>query len=81
MDFDEVAGWIVCGIVSIGLVVGTVAICAKHTVDYYYPTSPSEGKVCVYAHWTWHEDEKAGCFNTPAEALEFAREATQLVKK
>jgi hypothetical protein len=53
-----------------------------HNVDYYYLSSSSTGEAsgyCVYAHWTWHGDEKAYCSDDKDKAIDFAAKATAIL--
>ncbi len=80
IDWEEI--WAGFFLLTATLLVGTLvyAICQPHNVDYYYLSQTSEGRICAYAHWTWHVDERAGCFNTPQEAVDFVTRTNQAIK-
>jgi hypothetical protein len=50
----------------------TLVISPKAVDDYYLSRGGSNLDVgtCVYAHWTWHTDEKAYCTNDAAQAVD-----------
>lgn len=60
---------------------GTVGafILAPKNVDYYYLSHGSQtsgqASVCVYAHWTWHNDEISFCTDDQQKALDFVAKA------
>jgi hypothetical protein len=83
VDFEGI--WHVVGIslvLSLAVLIG-VLICAPKDVNYYYLSqgANSGASACVYAHWTWHGDEKAFCSDDYNKALDFAARANNTVKK
>ncbi|HEX5426569.1 MAG TPA: hypothetical protein VFW94_23680 [Candidatus Acidoferrales bacterium] len=84
MDWDWEDLWLgLLAAVAVGVLlsVGVIAF-APHNVDYYYVSRGTSGDTgtCVWAHWTWHTDEKAWCTNDPAQALDFAAKATAALR-
>lgn len=61
---------------------GVTSISAEHKVDGYYFSrgADSSTATCVWAHWTWHGDEKAFCTNNYSEAVDFAEKANASLK-
>jgi len=80
IDWDDIWEGSIILLVTCTISLGLYAVAQPHNVDYYYLSQASEGRVCTYAHWTWHLDEKAGCFNTPQEATDFVAKANQAIK-
>lgn len=76
LDWENVWASILAGAVIGALIlVGIVSFSPKN-VDYYYLSHPSEvGGGCVYAHWTWHSDEKVFCSASKDEVLDFYTKA------
>lgn len=64
----------------VAIVIVGAFLASEKRVDGYYlsTTNGNELEYCVYAHWTWHPDEKSGCFQSATEALEFAHYANQI---
>jgi hypothetical protein len=56
IDWEDV--WLVLFItlLVVGAAFGGFAVAQPHVVDSYYA---SQG--CVWAHWTWHSDERVMC--------------------
>ncbi len=79
-NWDWYDTWMAVGLLVVALLVtlvGTVAVSQKD-VDYYYLSSISNGGLpvmCVYAHWTWHQDERAYCTDDKDKALDFTAKA------
>lgn len=70
--------------VGVAIVLGAMALLgiyvfAPKNVDYYYLSTSNSGSrslgFCVYAHWTWHNDEIAYCTDDKDRALDFAAKA------
>ncbi len=81
-DSDQFAVALFIFAVFLAVTLGMFALCAPHNVDYYYlGSSGNNTATCVYAHWTWHTDEKAFCSNNYQEALDMATKATTLLPK
>jgi hypothetical protein len=81
-DWDDTwqVGFLVLLVVVVGL--GTTVFFAPKNVDYYYlSTGGSSSGICVYAHWTWHGDEKAYCSDDKDKALDFAAKANAIGRK
>lgn len=82
MDWEEIWMWIlVCCVIVASALLVTVLL-APHNVDYYYVSQPASSgtATCVYAHWTWHGDERAFCTNDVSAAIDFAQKATLALK-
>jgi hypothetical protein len=87
-DWDWEDTWCLFGMLvlaSLLVFVGTVALSSKQ-VDYYYLSransdNSSVGGSCVFAHWTWHPDEKAYCTEDKDKALDFVTRANQSLPK
>ena len=60
------AGLIVVAVLSLGTL-----FFAPKNIDYYYAGGGQDGTSCVYAHWTFHADEKAYCSSDPSKVLMF----------
>jgi hypothetical protein len=61
-----------------------VYVSAPKNVDYYYLSHGSQsttGGTCVYAHWTWHNDEVAFCTDDRERAIDFVTRANQSLPK
>lgn len=82
MDFEDI--WHVVGVVLVltAATLLSVMIVAPKKVDGYYFSKPqgNDGVACVYAHWTWHTDEKSFCTNNYQEALEFVAKANASIR-
>ena len=69
-------------VLGIAVFVGMFAFATKN-VDYYYLSQggSNSNAACVYAHWTWHSDEKVFCTDDYNKAIDFATKANATVKK
>ena len=83
-DWEDV--WQVVGAAAVGalLAVGGIYIFAPKNVDYYYLSTSNSGSkglgFCVYAHWTWHNDELAYCSDDKDKALDFTAKANATLR-
>lgn len=82
MDWDDI--WNGVGVTAALVAVsflGTWAFSTKN-VDYYYISNPQGSSVtCAYAHWTWHEDEKAFCSDDSNKVIDFVGKANSALKR
>lgn len=62
--------------ITVLAIVTTITFKPKN-VDYYYlsDSAATATATCVYAHWTWHTDEKAFCTDDYIRALDFVNKA------
>jgi hypothetical protein len=58
IDWENVWLALLTLVIVLGIGLGTFAMVQPHVVDGYYA---SQG--CVWAHWTWHGDERVMCPN------------------
>jgi hypothetical protein len=80
-DWDDVWGCFFLLAALIALVTITIFCFAPKNVDYYYVSNGESGTAsCVYAHWTWHPDEKAFCSDDRERTLDFATKANQALR-
>jgi hypothetical protein len=86
-DWEISDTWSVLAMVLIiaAAILGGIAIFAPKNVDYYYLSTTHSGNAglgfCVYAHWTWHNDEIAYCTDDKDKALDFAAKANATIHK
>jgi len=84
MNYDTAWIWDIVGAILVvgAFALGATAIAAEHKVDGYYFSrgSGTSTATCVYAHWTWHNDETAFCTNNYQEAIDFAEKANASLK-
>ena len=77
-DWEDVWQAVVVSLVLALVTFVGIWIFSPKNVDYYYLSSESAPRgsgFCVYAHWTWHNDEVAFCSDDKDRALEFAAKA------
>lgn len=85
-DFDWDSIWqgiVAIFVLSLLTLALTISLETKN-VDYYYFTNFGNGsaQTCAYAHWTWHNDEKAFCDNDEQKVMDFVVKAnTTLPRK
>ena len=82
IDWEDIWCGVGVSVVVAALIFAGVALSAPHKVDGYYLSHGSENApaICVYSHWTWHQDEVAYCTDDYQKALDFATKANALVK-
>jgi hypothetical protein len=68
---------LVCTTIVAGLLL-LICLADKKVDDYYLSNAGSNTLTCVYAHWTWHTDEKAFCTNDVPMAIEQLKELKKL---
>lgn len=66
--------------VTTALVFIAIVFFAPKNVDYYYVGAVGQPNGCVYAHWTWHADEKVYCSDDSAKNLDFTVKANAALK-
>lgn len=70
LDWDNIwQGLALLAVAALAVFVGELFISTK-VVDDYYLSRGGETATCVYAHWTWHTDEKAFCTNDVQQAID-----------
>ena len=68
-------------VIAVGLILGKVIIVEKKIDGYYLAHGTDTATVtCVFAHWTWHPDEKAFCTNDVKEALDVLDRANATIR-
>jgi hypothetical protein len=72
--------WQTLGLLAViaAATLGVALIYSPKNVDYYYVSSTSgDGGAgfCVWAHWTWHNDERAFCSDDKDRVLDFTSRA------
>jgi hypothetical protein len=79
MNWDWEDTWKTLFICLVILTVGFLGklATAPKNVDYYYMShgSSTGPAVCVYAHWTWHQDEVTMCTDDAMRAEDFTAKA------
>jgi hypothetical protein len=68
------------------LVLLFVLLVSEKKIDGYYisqngTVSGGPTATCVYAHWTWHLDERSFCTNSYQDAVDFVIKANATVKR
>lgn len=84
MDFEEILAYSIFSVILLAILSALgIACLAPKNVDYYYLSlgRDSHMATCVYAHWTWHTDERSFCTNSKDEALDFVTKANATLKK
>lgn len=81
MSFNAEVFWHLVGgaVVLVSVFVGSLFMVAPHKIDGYYLSrgGSNSGSICVYAHWTWHQDELSFCTDDYQKALDFVSRANQ----
>ncbi len=80
-DVYEACEWLVFVVCVVGFVLLVTLVYKEKKIDSYYVSTSTQTSTCVWAHWTWHPDERVFCTNDPQEALEFMEKANNLLKK
>lgn len=70
--------------VVVVLTAAVVSIAAPKRIDGYYLSNANSSTTgmatCVWAHWTWHADERAFCTNDYQQAVDFLNKANASLK-
>lgn len=74
--------WNVLAMLGVVLVVALLVVVffAPKEVDYYYVSGENTGE-CVFAHWTWHTDERVVCTASADDAVRIMQDANVALPK
>jgi hypothetical protein len=78
-DWEDVWHAVGITVVACFVVLFGVWVFAPKNVDYYYLSTGNNAHFgyCVYAHWTWHQDEVSYCTDDRDRAIDFTIKANQ----